>query len=449
MPEPEESLGKPRLLSVSVPTVWLLSRGIVLLLLVAAELRAVGDVVYFSDALRDLSPAGLDTTLREYPLAALAVVWLPWMLARVLGSTQLYGFAFVLGGLLADAAFTYVLSRFAPRRRGAALTVWLVSVPAMGGLSYVRFDLLPGVLVGCLILLHGTRPRLAALVVAVATSVKLWPALLIPPVVMGRRQWRSTSMVVGAVGGSTVLLTVLLAGWSRVFSPLTYQADRGLQIESVPATPLMVGRALHVAGYDVSFSRYMAYEITGPATTAMMLVTTLLTLAFVAFLILVWARMLRRDGRVGGDAFVWTCLAVTLGFMCSGKVLSPQYFLWLLPMSAAGLAVVTTTSAQLLRWTGGLLVATLLSHAIFPWLYDSLLAEGPASDVAVVVLLLRNVLTLGLFWVAARRTLRLTAAQPASDGTGTGSWRRERQARSSSTVRGTAAQGASMTSEPT
>ena len=428
---------------------WVLSRVTVTLLLFGPERRSVADVGYFAGTLRHLSAAGLDATLREYPLPAVGVVSGPWLVARALGSLDAYGFLFVLGALLTDAAFTWFLSRQADdRRRPLAVNVWLLAVPAMGGLSYARFDLVPGVLMGCCLLLSARRPRLAALAVSVATGVKLWPVLLIPSVLSRTRHQRRGLAVVAAVGAATVLGTVVLAGWARVLSPLGYQADRGLQIESVPASPLMLGRALGVAGYHVSFSRHMAYEITGPGTPVMTSVTTLATVALVAFLAVLWRRLLRAGGRIDGDALVWTCLAVTIGFLCSGKVLSPQYFLWLLPMAAAGLAVVTRTGAHLLRWTGGLLVATLLSHAVFPWLYDSLLAGGAAGDAAAAVLLLRNVLTLVLFGSAARWALRLTATQCVSEGTGTGSRWRERQTRSSITVSGTAVQGASTTSEP-
>jgi len=428
---------------------WVLSRVTVVLLLLGPERRSVADVSYFAETLRQLSAAGLDGTLREYPLPAVGVVSGPWVVARLLGSLDAYGFLFVLAALLTDAAFTAFLARQTDdRRRALAVNVWLLAAPAMGGLSYARFDLVPGVLMGCCILLSARRPRLTALAVSVATSVKLWPVLLIPSVLSRTRHRRRGIAVVAAVGAGTVLGTAVLAGWARVLSPLRYQADRGLQIESVAASPLMLGRALDLAGYDVSFSRHMAYEITGPGTSVMTSVTTVATIALVVFLAVLWRRLLRAGGRVDGDALVWTCLAVTIGFMCSGKVLSPQYFLWLLPMAAAGLAVLTRTSAPLLRWTGGLLVATLLSHAVFPWLYDSLLAGGTASDVAATVLLLRNVLTLVLFWAAARRALRLTVTQRVSEGTGTGSWWPERQTRSSSTVSGTAVQGASTTSEP-
>ena len=60
-------------------------------------------------------------------------------------------------------------------------------------------------------------------------------------------------------------MTIAVGGWSRLWSPLAYQADRGLQIESVSATPVMVRFAADPDGYRVCFySPFKAYEITGP-----------------------------------------------------------------------------------------------------------------------------------------------------------------------------------------
>jgi fructose-specific phosphotransferase system IIC component len=51
----------------------------------------------------------------------------------------------------------------------------------------VRFDLLPAVLAGYAVLTLAARPRLAQAVVAAATAVKFWPALMITPVVASDR----------------------------------------------------------------------------------------------------------------------------------------------------------------------------------------------------------------------------------------------------------------------
>ncbi len=393
---------------------WVLTRLVVLILMFGPESRVVGDVGYFAKSLGHLGDLGLGRTMREYPLPAVAVVALPWVLAAAAHALWAYGFFFVACLLAVDAGFTVLLHRHARADRGSAVVAWLVAVPAMGGLSYVRFDLVPGVLVGVVVLLAGTRPRTAAFLVAVATSIKLWPVLLVPPLLArAARRGRSAS-VIAAVGVAAVVATVVAAGWARVWSPLVYQADRGLQIESVAATPAVAVHALDPAAYRVFYSSFKAYEITGPGVPVLLTVSSALSLALVVFLVVLWSRIARLGRELSTDALVWASIASTLGFLCASKVLSPQYLLWVLPMAVAGLAVVSPTRRTLLRLTVGLVVAAALSHAIFPSLYTPLVLHRDGTLLAVTVLVVRNMLLVALLVRACVMTVRLTARHPAA-----------------------------------
>ena len=121
----------------------------------------------------------------EYPPPAVAVLALPWLLAKVVAVAGAYGVLLMVAAGLTDLAFTLMLAR--ARRGLLPVLVWLLGVPLLGSTAYARFDLLPGVLCGAAVLLAGARhPRTAAAVVAVATGVKLWPALVIPPLLAVR-----------------------------------------------------------------------------------------------------------------------------------------------------------------------------------------------------------------------------------------------------------------------
>ena len=162
--------------------VWVLTRVMALTLIFEPEQRVLGDVGYFAVSLRHLGEVGLDRTMPEYPLPAVAMVALPWLLSVLLHAVWSYGLLFVIGLLAVDAAFTALLHRGSLPQRRSAVAAWLVALPALGGYDYVRFDLIPGVLVGVVVLVAVGRPRLAALLLAVATCIKLWPVLLVPPV---------------------------------------------------------------------------------------------------------------------------------------------------------------------------------------------------------------------------------------------------------------------------
>jgi hypothetical protein len=192
-----------------------------------------------------------------------------------------------------------------------------------------------------------------------------------------------------------------------VLSPLTYQAGRGLQVESVAATPAMLGHLMAPHHYHVFFSRYLAYEVSGPGVPVLLGLSTALSLTLVAGLVLAWGALVRRGAVLGPDAVVWMFLAATCGFICSSKVLSPQYLLWLLPTAAVGLVVVERTRSRLLAWTVGLLLTSGVTHVLFPWLYEPLILHVGASPLAVGVLCVRNALLVVLLLVACRQSVRL------------------------------------------
>jgi hypothetical protein len=399
---------------------WCASRLLTLVLLFAYEgpRGALGDVGYFSDSLHALSSGTLAGTLTEYPLPAVGVVALPYLGALLLGSAQYYGLLLVGSALLTDAAFTGLLHRGSRNATARPVLLWLAAVPALGGLTFARFDLLTGVLVAVAVLLVARHPRLSAVAVSVATGIKLWPVLLIPAAVAAARRRLASWLVVVAVGALLAGGTVLLAGWSRLLSPLTYQTDRGLQIESVAASPAMAAWAWRPGSWTISFSPFRAYEVNGPGVGALLQLTNLFGVLLLLGLLLVWWRAFRTRQALGPQALVWVSLAATLGFIVGGKVLSPQYLLWVLPLAAAGLALGGPGARVLWRWSVVLLVATALTHLVYPVLYLSLVQHSAWTGPAVLVLVVRNGLLLVLagsaWWQSWASVSRGTGADAGS-----------------------------------
>jgi hypothetical protein len=213
------------------------------------------------------------------------------------------------------------------------------------------------------------------------------------------------------VGGLVVGGTLLLAGWGRLISPLTFQGGRGLQIESVAATPAMLGWAVAPGEYTVSYASTHAFEVTGPGVPALVHASTVLTIAVAAVLAVLWLRLWRTGA--GPEAVGWASLAAVTGFIVASRVLSPQYLLWLLPVAAAVLATAGPRAA-LVRWAVLLLVAAGLTQLEFPVFYGDLVGHHPGSAGAVAVLAARNLL---LVWLAADATVRawLSPAQRGSE----------------------------------
>ncbi|NUR08904.1 MAG: hypothetical protein HOQ45_18105 [Nocardioidaceae bacterium] len=388
---------------------WVLTRALTLVLLFAFEgARGVaGDITYFSQALQAVPDVGLAHTLVEDPLPAVGVVAVPMGLAALAGSTGLYAVLLVLSALVVDGLFTGLLQRVSGSSR-RPLVVWLLAAPLLGGLSLARLDLLVGVLAAVGLLAAAPRPRVAAAAVTVATALKLWPVLLLPGIVAASRRRVGSVVVVGVTGLVLAAATLVLAGWGRLVSPLSYQGERGLHVESVPATPAMLGWAVHPGGWRVEYADSRAFEVTGPAVSLSLLLSTLLTMGLAAGFVLLLARIWR-GGVLAAEGLVWTSLAAVCAFLATAKVFSPQYLLWLLPMAAAGLALVRSRALD--RWSTLLLVATGLTHLVYPVCYRGLVEHGWQTAVAVPALATRNVLLVLLLVVAVRAAWRATSRQ--------------------------------------
>lgn len=386
---------------------WCAGRGFVLWLMTEPYRWATGDVDYFRISLDAVPRAGLAHVLVEYPFPAVGVLAAPAWLAHVAGQPDGYRSAFAALLLVVDALFTVGLAR---ARRPGALWCWLLAVPLLGPVAYSRFDLVPGVLVGAAVLAVPRYPRLAGAFAAFATGVKLWPAMLLPALVAVARRRGGVVAVLAVVGAVLAGGTLLIGGWDRLVSPLDYQFNRGLEIEAVAATPAILAWWHDPATWSIGYAHSLSYEVTGPGVGFLLQLTTVVTLLFVVGLLAMWLTAWRRRELVRVDAFVWTALAAVTGFMATGKVLSPQYFLWLLPLTAAGLAVIEVRRRSLLAFGVVLLVATGLTQLVFPVLFGGLTLRDHHVDLVVPVLLVRNVLLVVLFgWAVRESWWRLSA----------------------------------------
>ena len=156
-------------------------------------------------------------------------------------------------------------------------------------------------------------------------------------------------------------------------SPLTWQSGRGLQIESIWATPLMVARAVAPERWVVDISGFQAYEIFGPGVGTWILVSNLATVAGLAMIVALCVRAFR-SGRFTPVAIGLTILAIVAIMTVINKTLSPQYLLWLGGPAAALLLLRRDAGADeqraVARIAKQLLLLALLTHLVYPLLYD-------------------------------------------------------------------------------
>ena len=388
---------------------WLITRLLMLVILASFESFVVGDVYYYHRKINALFSAGLDRTLYEYPTPVVWILWLPY--GASLGNRVGYLVAFIIFMLALDALFTYALWRSAGQRHGTAIDFWLIFVPLIGPLSYLRFDMLPAVLAGGALLAARRKPWVTGALTGLGAAIKLWPALLIGAFMSYRADRRPAGIAFVVVGFGLALISLIFGGWLRLISPLTWQSDRGLQIESIWATPLMLARAVKPDYWTVDMSRYQAYEIFGSGVEAWVMISNIATLFGLALIILVTIRAFRYDGSTP-VAIGFVIVAIVAIMTITNKTLSPQYLLWLGGPMAALLAfrpqALAGEQPAINRMAGQLLILALLTQLVYPLLYDSYLGlEGHAMIIiATIVTAIRNLalvaFTLEACWLAWR-----------------------------------------------
>ena len=388
---------------------WLITRVLMLGILAGFERFVVGDVFYYHRKINALFTAGLDRTLYEYPTPVVWILALPYGVA--FGSRIGYLIAFIVLMLALDAVFTYALWRSTGRRHDTSIDFWLIFVLLIGPLSYLRFDMLPAVLAGGALLAARHKPWVTGALTGLGAAVKLWPALLIGAFLSYQSERRPAGLAFVIVGFGLALISLIFGGWARLISPLTWQSDRGLQIESIWATPLMLARAASPDQWLVDISQYQAYEIFGPGVDVWIVISNLATLLGLTMIILLTIRAFRHNGSTPvaiGFVVVATVAIMTI----TNKTLSPQYLLWLGGPMAALMVLRPNASVDeqpaINRMAGQLLILALLTQLVYPLFYDGYLGRSGQLMIilSTVVTAIRNlalvVFTVEACWLAWR-----------------------------------------------
>lgn len=401
-----ERLNTPRAMAIF----WISARLLVFTLWFVIFPSAQGDVVYYFGKIDNLFDLGPVQTLQEYPTPVIIFLALPWFLG--LGTLWGYLIAFVAMMVALDLAFTVTLWRTGGRMRSQAVVFWTLFLVLVGPTGYLRFDLVTSVVAGwAIIAVLKQRPFLAGALAGLGAALKLWPALLWPALCGGpNRQKAQVSLGFFGMGGLLALASLAWAGWDRLLSPLSWQSDRGLQVESVWATIPMLLRGLGLGDYAVAVSRYQAFEIWGTGVRLWMSASDLafvLGLAAAACAYLAW--MVRGEGRLMESCALM--LLVILVMIVTNKTFSPQYVIWLGGPVGAAFAVMGNRfphsssyrldSTRLKRMATQLLGITALTTLVYPIGYAPLVRDltAPLSWFRLpvtLVLVARNVLIVWL-----------------------------------------------------
>ena len=306
----------------------------------------------------------------EYPPGALPVFLLP----ALVGS---YAWSFAWTMALCGVALVAVLAFMRPFAAYYAACAPLLA----GSLILSRFDLWPALLlVGALWALLAERHRLGWALLGAAVAAKLWPLVVVPlALVWSWRRGRPWSALAGLAVVVLVFAPFAVLAPGGLWHSLEGQASRPLQIESL-------GGALFMAlGHPHVVTTHGSQNVAGHGAAG-----AALTLVEAAVIVAVWVAFAR--GPADRDRFLRSVAASVCAFVAFGKVLSPQYVLWLIPL------VPLVRGRRGLAATAVLTLACVLTQVWFPeryWDYALHAQLAPvvlARDLVLVALLVLLVL---------------------------------------------------------
>ncbi|SEQ46864.1 Protein of unknown function [Streptomyces sp. yr375] len=336
-----------------------------------------------------------DVTWQYPPAAALAI------LSPAVLPFLSYASAFFILAFLADLAVLTLLlnTGLRPGRSLRGAWLWTAGAPLLGPTLYSRYDVMVTAVAVAALLAGTRRPRLMGALTGLAALLKVWPILLLAGAVR-KRAWTTATLTAAAL---SALFALAMPG---AFAFLTFQRDRGTEVESVGALALHVARQFGWPGQVLM--NYGSLEFLGPYVGIVSDVS--LALTAVAFGWLLRWRLTAR--RFTPHTLADAAFTAVLLFTVTSRVISPQYLIWLIGLAAVCLCFRTTRMTLPATLT---LTASSLTVLEFPILFEDVVTSTPLG---ITLLFLRNGLLLAATVTAARRLWRSTVPTPTASAPG-------------------------------
>lgn len=303
--------------------------------------------------------------LWQYPPGAAYLMLLPRL------SFEAFQPTFMVMMLAFDLIGLWLMIRFASEeQRDTGVWIWLLLMPllatvtSVGGMPLLRFDLVPTVAAMAGLLVIHRRPMWFGVLAGIGASIKVWPLFLL----FGeweRKRLLTSVLAAGACIAAIFAITALFLG--NPFGFLDDQGGRGLQWESIGTLPWKLREVITGHGPHTE-ARFGSNEIAsglGDTAATLLDVGAILMLAGAG----IWWWLRDRGIRMGrrdledialSRDFVFT---VSLLFVVVSRVLSPQYMIWLVGLSAI---VLTSRRTRIARAAWLTVAAIVLTAGVDP-----------------------------------------------------------------------------------
>jgi hypothetical protein len=272
----------------------------------------------------------------EYPPLSVPILVAPIYLSD---STQGFIDGFMWEMLAFDLAMVVLIALALPgdtRRVLSALGIYTAGVlilsdaildPSLidtGPLVLVRFDIVPALFVLAAVFARDARRSATwSGLLSIGAAIKAFPLFLYPALLRGERNLRRVA-VAGILPLAACAIAVLVTG-DEFGSAITYHTGRALQIESLGASPFEVAHVLGADGISSAVG-HGGFELhASGAEVARWISIVAGGASYLALVVTGWR------SEVSNLRLVTALLAVMVIF---APVLSPQFLIWILPVSA-------------------------------------------------------------------------------------------------------------------
>lgn len=323
--------------------------------------------------------------LVEYPPAFFLVALPP---ALVAGGLDGYVLVFKLFMACCLALAVWCTQRFS----GLTERSWLLwmggAVLALGVVTTHRYD--AAVTLGlCASMWAVARGRavLGGVFIGAAIAIKGAPVLFMGPLLMflfaehGLLRAARLLFVAVAVVAISVAPVILSSGWALA-EAFNYHRVRPLQIESMLGSLLGLSRVISRDWISIVHS-FGSVNLAGrPVAAAGALSSVLLLFGLLCTYAVTWRRVRDAMGMTRRQAVADGIVLTGLAFMLFGKVFSPQYLTWILPLCVSAAVLHGGRKPQ------ALIVLLAATQVIYPFVYKFVVELRPW---AVTLVIARNV----------------------------------------------------------
>ena len=310
----------------------------------------------------------IDDSMWQYPPLAGIVFAIPqWIVGNSL--TGFIAFMAIFDLLILITLLTTGLNRFNTNfittsfHGLSGAWFWVLWPIVMGPLTLTRFDVVPTffALLALIALSNkNVRPYLSGFLISIGALVKLWPMLLLfiyPKAVLRKV---SASFI-----STTVLFLLFMSTWSVGFANfLNNQSSRGLQVESIAASPFVLAKFL---GKNVEYPfQYGSLEVNAQFATQVAFLLNLMTIIVFAIILL-----LNYQNKLNYLNLVDKALVIVMISISLSRVFSPQFWVWIGGLAALALINKETKLKKVIIL---LTISAFLTQLIYPGQYIQLLS---------------------------------------------------------------------------